>query len=69
MKYTLKTKDGIKILASDNLNDIYIWVFDNDQYIKGYVKEKNKEIVYILTNKSLCDAMEYILERFSLYSK
>ena len=42
---------------------------DNDQYIKGYVKEKNKEIVYILTNKSLCDAMEYILERFSLYSK
>lgn len=69
MIYTLKSKDGLKLTESENIKDIYNYVFNNDTSIKKKEEEKNKEMIFITSNNDQVYAYEFVLKNYKLFCK
>jgi hypothetical protein len=69
MIYTLKSKDGLKLTESENIKDIYNYVFNNDTNIKKKEEEKNKEMIFITSSNVQVYAYEYVLKNYKMYCR
>lgn len=69
MIYTLNTKDSVKLAESEDIKEIYNYVYANDTSIKRKVEEKNKEIIFITSNNDQVYAYEFVLKNYKLFCK
>jgi len=67
MLYTLKNINNEKLYSAIDLNDIVMFVFNTDKNIRAFLKEKNKEIVFILSDKTEENSLDYITENYNIF--
>ncbi len=69
MIYTLKNKDGLKLTESENIKDVFNYVYANNTSLKRKIEEKNKEVIFITSNNDQVYAYEFVLSNYKLFFK